>query len=581
MKRLAIIFFLVLFNVSAFSQWKSHYPEGKLSKKKEEKTDHEKNKKLFDTHFFNALKAKSLEDYDEALKYFEKCIKLDEKAPLPFYESAIINTANGSYDTAIEQIKSAIKLDSENRWYLVLYAEILFQKQDFDNAAIRYKKLIVFEPGNEELYFKLADTYIYANDFRKAIGVYDDLQEHKGVDKMLSMQKHKLYRQINDIKGAINELRTILNVFPDDVEVMEILSELYLLNDEKDKAFELFKELSIIAPNNGRIHLTLADYYRENEENEKSYDELKLAFKSTELNIDTKVRILISYYQLIALNQEMRVQAYELAEILITTHPEDLKPKVVFADILYTDNQYQKAKEQYLIVLEKDKSKNQVWNQVLFIQAEQNDFDGMLKISNEALEYFPADPLFYYFNGVSNKWVKNYDIAINSLETGVEFVVDNQNLLLEFYSSLADVYHTTKQHRLSDEYYEKALEIEPNNVLVLNNYAYYLSLRKINLEKAKEMSFRCNELEPDNGTYQDTYAWVLYELKEYELAKEWLLKALLNGGDSSAVIVEHYGDVLYNLGEVEEALNQWEKAKELGDASEFLDKKIEKGKIYE
>jgi tetratricopeptide (TPR) repeat protein len=218
---------------------------------------------------------------------------------------------------------------------------------------------------------------------------------------------------------------------------------------------------------------------------------------------------------------------------------------------------------------------------VLFIQAEQNDFEGMLKTSKESLEYFPADPLFYYFNGVSNKWFKNYDVAINSLEIGAEFVVDNQNLLLECYSSLADVYHTTKQYKLSDEYYEKVLEIDPNNILVLNNYAYYLSVRKTNLEKAKEMSFRSNELEPNNGTYQDTYAWVLYELKEYELAKEWLLKALLNGSDKSAVVVEHYGDILYRLGEVYEALNQWKKAKELGDASEFLDKKIKEGKLYE
>ncbi|MEC7863794.1 MAG: tetratricopeptide repeat protein, partial [Bacteroidota bacterium] len=550
-------------------------------KKQEEKGSNEKNKQLFDTHLFNGLKAKSLEDYDEALKYFGKCIKLDDKNPTPFYESAIINTANGSYAIAIEQIKTAERLAPTNRWYLLLYAEILFNKQDFVNAAIQYKKLITLEPGNEELYFKLSDVYIYSNNFKKAIGVYDDLEAHKGVDKTLSMQKHKLYRELNDIEGAINELSAILNVFPDDIEALEILAELYLLNDEKDKAFELFKGLAIIAPNNGRIHLTLADYYREIGDNEKSYKELKLAFKSTKLNIDVKVRILASYYQLIALNEDMAAQAYELAEILIEAHPEDLKARAVFADILYADNQYQEAKEQYLIILEKDKSKREIWGQVLFIQAEDSDFEGMLKTSKEALEYFPADPLFYYFNGASNKWAENYDEAINSLKTGVEFVIDNQNLLLEFHSSLADAYHTVKQHKLSDEHYERALEIDPNNVLVLNNYAYYLSVRKTNLEYAKEMSLKCNELEPDNGTYQDTYAWVLYKLKEYELAKEWLLKALLNGSDKSAVVVEHYGDILYKLGEVDEALAQWKKAKKLGGDSDFLIQKIEEGKLYE
>ena len=580
MRNLGIILILLFFNASSFAQWKSYYPEGKADKQ-QQKVNNEKHRKIFENHLFNAFKAKSLEDYDEALKHFGKCIKLDAHNSVPFYESAIINTVNGSYAIALEQIKTAVKLEPENKWYLLLYAEVLFGKQDFINAAIQYKKLIALEPGNGELYFKLADTYIYANHLKKAIRVYDDLQSHKGIDRMLSMQKHKLYRELNDVKGAINELTAILNTFPNDVEAMEILSELYLLNDEKEKAFELFKTLAMISPNNGRIHLTLADYYRDHGDNEKSYNELKLAFKSTELNIDTKVRILASYYQLIAFHEDMGIQAYELAEILIETHPEDLKARAVFADILYANNKYQEAKEQYLIILEKDKTKNQIWSQVLFIQAEQNDFDGMLQISREALEYFPADPLLYYFNGISNKWLKNYDDAINSLETGVEFVADNQKLLLEFFSSLADLYHTIKQHKLSDEYYEKALEIDPNNVVVLNNYAYYLSLRKINLEYAKEMSFRSNELEPDNGTYQDTYAWVLYKLEEYELAKEWLLKALLNGSDKSAVVVEHYADVLYKLGEVEEALMQWKKAKELGDASEFLNKKIEEGKLYE
>ena len=581
MRGLSIILVVLFFCVSADAQWKSYYPEGKLSKKNQEKEDKEKIKAKFDSYFFKAIKAKSLEDYDEALIHLSKCIEIDNKASAAFYESAIINAEKGSHKKAIEQIKVATKLEPSNRWYLSLYAEILFSKQDFNNAAEKYKTLISLEPNNEELYFKLSEIYIYTNNFKKAIEIYDNLEKKKGVDKSISMQKQKLYRNLNDIKGAIKELKKIIEKTPNDTEILAILAELYLLNDEKEQAFELFKKLSIIDPNNGRIHLTLAEYYRDQGQNDKSYDELKLSFKSTKLNVDTKVRVLISYYQLIATNEEMRNQAYELAAILIATHPEDLKSKLVLADILYTDQQYQKAKEQYLFILESEKSKNQVWGQVLFIQAEQNDFEGMLKTSKEALEYFPSDPLFYYFNAISNKWFKNYEIAINQLETGIEFVVENQNLLLEFYSSLADTYHIKEEHELSDAYYEKVLEIDPNNILVLNNYAYYLSLRKTNLEKAKKMSFKCNELQPNNGTYQDTYAWVLYALKEYKEAKIWLTKALSNGSDSSSVVVEHYGDILYILGEVDEAVIQWKKAKSLGGNSKFLNKKIKEKKLYE
>jgi tetratricopeptide (TPR) repeat protein len=380
---------------------------------------------------------------------------------------------------------------------------------------------------------------------------------------------------------AINELLKLIDTYPNDVEALEILSEVYLLNDEKEKAFEIFKKLAIIDPDNGRIHLTLADYYRENGDNNQSFEELKLAFKSTKLGIDIKVQILVSYFQLLAVNDSMRQQAKELSELLINTHKDSPKAHAVYADILYTENKFQEAKTHYLIVLEKDKTKSQVWSQVLFIQAEQNDFFGMLETSDEALTYFPTDPLFYYFNGVSNKWFKHNNEAISALEMGIEFVIDNELLLLEFYSSLADLHHAIGNDNVSDSLYENVLSIDSENVLVLNNYAYYLSVRKVKLEKAKEMSLKCNELEQNNGTYQDTYAWVLYQLSEYKIAKEWIQKSLANGSDASAVVVEHYGDILYQLGDKEGAINQWKIANKLGEASKFLSQKIEEGKLYE
>ncbi len=574
-----ILILLCLMSVQAFAQWKSYYPEPKSSKK--DIVPKEENNLMFSAHLFNALRAKALENYDEALKEFQKCIKLDDKNPLPFYESALINKGQANFDLAIEQIKTAVALEESNRWYLLAYAEILFGSQDFSNAAIQYKKLIAIEKGNEQFYYMLADTYIYANDFSKAIDVYDDLEKHKGVNKMISMQKHRLYMELSRKKDAIKELNSLLDAFPKDVEAMEILSELYLLNDEKEKAFELFKKIGALAPDNGRIHLTLADYYRESGDNKQSFEELKLAFKSSKLNVDTKVRILASYFQIMGLNNIMKEQAYELSEILIAAHKGNVTAHAIYADMLYADNRFDEAKEEYKQVLEKDKTKAQVWSQILFIQAEQNDFAGLLDVSAEALTYFPTDPLFYYFNGIANKWFKNYDEAMLSLESGIEFVIDNVPLRMEFYSSLADINHVLEKHEVSDSLYEKVLDIDPENIVVLNNYSYYLSVRKLNLERAKEMSLKCNELEPDNGTYQDTYAWILYELKEYEQAKEWMLKALINGGDKSAVVVEHYGDILYRLNDIEGAVVQWKKANQLGEASKFLSKKIAERKLYE
>ena len=306
-----------------------------------------------------------------------------------------------------------------------------------------------------------------------------------------------------------------------------------------------------------------------------------LAFKSKDLNVETKATVLASYFSLIELSEEMKNQALLLAEILIDVHQEDYISYAMYADLLYAVKQYQKAKEQYFLSLEINNSNQEIWAQILFIQADQRKYLELQKTSSEALNFFPMNPLFYYFNGLSNKWFKNYDQAIQSLTTGLDFVIDNDLLLLEYYSSLGDIYNETKDYSKSDNYFEQALKLDSNNVVVLNNYAYYLSLRGEQLEKAIKMSYRANKLEANNGTYQDTYAWVLYQQKNYLDAKEWINKAIKNDGHKSAVILEHYGDILYKLGDIKNAVDNWRKALILNPDSDRLQQKIKDEKTYE
>jgi len=168
-----------------------------------------------------------------------------------------------------------------------------------------------------------------------------------------------------------------------------------------------------------------------------------------------------------------------------------------------------------------------------------------------------------------------------SLEMGLEFIIENPPLLVQFYSTMGDIYHTTKQHSKSDSLYELALFYEPDNVQVLNNYSYYLSLRNENLDKATQMSKKSNELSPDNASFQDTYAWILYQKKEYKLAKTWLIKAYESGGNLSPVITEHLGDVYFKLGDYSSALLYWKKAKNIGEGSKYLEQKIAEKTLYE
>jgi tetratricopeptide (TPR) repeat protein len=216
----------------------------------------------------------------------------------------------------------------------------------------------------------------------------------------------------------------------------------------------------------------------------------------------------------------------------------------------------------------------------MYLESELSSFDSLEIHSSESIELFPNQSTPYYFNGVANIQLKKYDKAIQSLSDGIEFVNNNNPLLLQFYSNLGEAYNYVKNYEKSDKAFDNALKVDPDNTYILNNYAYYLSLRKITLEKAEKYSRRSNELAPNNRSYIDTYGWILYQLGKYKDAEEWLGRAVKMGA-KNAVILEHYGDVLYRLDKKDDALMYWKEAKSVGKASEWLDKKITDKKLYE
>ena len=232
-------------------------------------------------------------------------------------------------------------------------------------------------------------------------------------------------------------------------------------------------------------------------------------------------------------------------------------------------------------ILTVDKSKYQVWNQLLVCESEMGAFDSLAKHSGEVMELFPEQAAPYYLNGIAYIRLKKYDKAVQPLKEGQQFVFENVPLEVEFCANLAEVYNNLKQYEKSDKEFDKAIELDPNNAPILNNYAYYLSLRKQNLEKAEKMSRRSLDISPNSVNNLDTYGWVLFQEKKYEEAKRYLEKAFDKGGFNRPAIVEHYGDVLFFLNETDKAVENWKKARELGANSDLLNKKIADKKFYE
>ncbi|MBK7944691.1 MAG: hypothetical protein IPJ85_04980 [Flavobacteriales bacterium] len=204
-----------------------------------------------------------------------------------------------------------------------------------------------------------------------------------------------------------------------------------------------------------------------------------------------------------------------------------------------------------------------------------------MKEAARTIELFPTAPEAYLYKGIAHSQLHQYEQAIEELVTGRDLVVDNAPLTAQFWSSLGEAYNASKQFAKSDQSYEKALAILPNDPTALNNWAYYLSLRGDQLERAERMSKRSNELAPGQPSYQDTYAWVLFRMKRHADAREWIEKAIAGSPNADGELLEHYGDILFELGEQANALEKWKRAKERGGASELIDRKIAEGRRVE
>jgi tetratricopeptide (TPR) repeat protein len=531
--------------------------------------------------FIDANKEKVLGNYDEAIKLFNKCLEINPNDDASMFELARLHTLQGNSAAALEYAWKAASTDPNNLYYLLFYAGRLQAAKSFDEAAIVYEQVIELKPGFPEYYDKLAATYLKAGKPMEAIRVYDKLEEETGVSEHYSLIKQKIYVGENKIDEAIQELEKLIDAFPNEVKYHAILAEICMNNGMEERALEAYETISRLDPDDPYIHISLADYYKQAGDQEKAFEELKLGFENPSLDIDSKIQILIQYFTLNEIYEQLQEQALELAEILIRVHTEDPKAFSIYGDFLYQDEQYLQARDAFRQVIALDSSKYLVWEQLLFTNSELRDNNALFEESTRAIALFPEQPIPYLFAGGALYEKKEWNECIRVLEQGAYFVVGNDRLLAQFYAYLGDAYNQVDKTEKSDEAYDKVLMINPDHDYVLNNYAYYLSLRGENLEKAAKMAKRATELNPNTSSNQDTYGWVLYKMGYYEEAKIWIERAVENSEEPSAVILEHLGDVHWKLGDEKKAVELWEQAQAAGEGSEFLDQKVNEKKLIE
>ncbi|PLX05223.1 MAG: hypothetical protein C0595_00395 [Marinilabiliales bacterium] len=519
-------------------------------------------------------------NFEEALKLMDQSLDIIPTDAAANYEKARLLLQMGRKDEALVYSETAIENDNTNKWYKVLHARIAKEIGDLDVYLKDYELLVAEYPNDINFIQELAFAYYYTKDFENAIKYFNRMEEILGMNESLTMQKADLYHSLGKDDKAFEEYDKLIKYNPNDSKYYAMYAEYATKIKDIDKAIWAYQKVLELNPDDQFAHISLADFYREKKQYDKSYEELKKGMANKDLDINTKINILVSYYKG-ELSEEQKKQALEISEIIKEVHPDEPIANTFNASMLYENKNYEDARKIFAEIVKSDGSNYATWEQLLFCSLYLEDYDRLIKDSEKALEYFTSYPLPWFFAGISYAQKKEYDKAIKKLEKGKDFVVNNNPLLEQFYSSMGDAYNQMGNKTACYNAFDKSLEINPKNTIVLNNYAYYLSLDKKNLDKAADMAGKAVELDPYNNNNLDTYAWVLFQQQKYEEALNWIKKAYQNGGDTSGVVNEHYGDILFKLGKKEEALTYWKKAKTMKDYSDMLDKKIKDQRYYE
>ncbi len=542
----------------------------------------EKDKRKFDYFFLEALKLKYSGKHTDAFNAFSHCILIDSTASAALYEMANYHIYLNNPETAISYLRKAVNHSNNNFEYKIALAEITREMGMTDEAVKIYEELVKKYPEKPELNYYLSELYTKQGEIEKAINALDILEENVGMNEALSIQKYRLYNEIEQDTKAINEIEKLEAKYPMEPKYPIILGDIYLKQKQPEKALQAYERAKNIEPGNPYYIVSMSNYYDFIGDKAKAQEQIDTALRNNKLDINTKLGILGHYISTLQAGKKDKEGVDTLFETLMEQHPQETSLNMMYANYLLSQKRFEDAKFQYQIVTETEPEEITAWKQLLNISFKDENPDETIRICDQALIQFPDSPEFYFYKGIAYYQKKEYKKALQTYLDGLEMVDEDDNQTLsDFYGQIGDIYHQLKQTDKAYEAYDQALKYNEKNIAVLNNYAYFLSLEKKNLDKAERMAAQCVKMQSDNSTYIDTYAWVFFVKGNYTLAKFYIESAISKGGDQSEEIVDHYGDILYMTGDKEKAVEQWEKALKLGKDTPVLRKKIAEKKYYE
>ena len=534
----------------------------------------------YDYFFLEAMRLKEKKDYASAFGLLQHCLDIHPNAASALYEVSQYYMFLRQVPQGQEALEKAVASAPDNYWYSQGLASLYQQQNELDKAITLLEQMAVRFPGKQDPLFNLLDLYGRQEKYDEVISTLNRLEKHMGKNEQLSMEKFRIYLQMKDDKKAFQEIESLVQEYPMDMRYQVILGDVYLQNGKKQEAYDVYQKVLAAEPDNPMAIFSMASYYKQTGQEGLYQQQLDTLLLNKKVTPDTKVNVM---RQMIVENEQAdkdSTQIIALFDRIMKQEQDDPQIPMLYAQYLLSKNMEAESVPVLEQVVDLDPTNKAARMMLVGTAVRKEDYKQIIKVCEPGIEATPDALEFYYYLAIAYNQAEQPDSVVSICKRALEHTTadSKKEVVSDFYSILGDMYHTQKQMKEAYAAYDSALVYNPSNIGALNNYAYYLSVERRDLDKAEEMSYKTVKAEPNNATYLDTYAWILFEKGNYAEARIYIDNAMKSDDEKSDVIVEHCGDIYYMTGDVDGALSYWKKALEMGSESKTLKQKIEKKK---
>ena len=535
----------------------------------------------YDYFFLEAMRMKGKNEYDAAFGLLQHCLDINPTASSALYEISQYYMFLRQVPQGQVALEQAVAFAPDNYWYSQGLVSLYQQQNELDKAAALLEKMVTRFPSKQDPLFSLLDIYSRQEKYNDVISTLNRLEKRLGKNEQLSMEKFRIYLQMKDDKKAFQEIESLVQEYPMDMRYQVILGDVYLQNGKKQEAYDAYQKVLAVEPDNPMALFSMASYYEQTGQKELYQQQLDTLLLNKKVTSDTKISVM---RQVIAENEQSSAkdstQVIALFDRMMKQDMDDPQIPMLYSQYLLSKNMEQEAVPVLEQVVDLDPTNKAARLMLVSAAVKKEDYKQIIKVCEPGIEATPDALELYYYLAIAYHQAEQGDSVLSVCNRALEHITPDtrKEVISDFYSIMGDIYHTKKQMTEAYAAYDSALVYNSSNIGALNNYAYYLSVERRDLDKAEEMSYKTVKAEPNNSTYLDTYAWILFEKGNYAEARIYIDNAMKNDGEKSDVIVEHCGDIYFMTGDVEGALNYWKKALEMGSESKMLKQKIEKKK---